>query len=54
VDGFDQDQAARNAGKGGRAFRGLVATHRDTLEALEFALGLLDPSETCRWPNGLF
>ena len=44
VDGFDQDQAAREADKGGIAFRGLVATHRDPLEALQFAHGLLDPS----------
>ena len=43
VDGFDQDYAASKGDKGGVILCGLLASHSDPLEALQFAEGLLDP-----------
>ena len=42
VDGFDQDEAESKRDEGAVILRRLLASQRDTFEALEFADGLFD------------
>jgi len=46
VDGFDQDKTTSKANHSVVALVGILATHGDTLKALQLAHGLLDPGSS--------